>query len=99
VAAPPQGGPAFTIDQRVGYRKERSAQDGKLQIRFAQRPDGSRPDDELLAPVRGHQPHVKWADREKAWQAQTAAGADALDDADQQLAEIGRQRTGGGPHR
>jgi hypothetical protein len=94
VAAPPQRGLAPTVDNRVGFRKEVS-DDGKLQIRFAQRPDGSRPDDELLEPVRGKQPHVKWSDREKAWQAQTAEGADALDDADTKLAEIGRQRTRG----
>jgi hypothetical protein len=98
VAAPDKAGPAYTVDHRLGYRKEAN-EDGNLQIRFAQRPDGSRPDDELLAPVRGKQPHVKWANRTKAWEAQTPQGVEDLDAADDALAEIGRRRRDQGPSR
>jgi hypothetical protein len=94
VAAPEKAGPAYTVDHRLGYRKEETA-DGTLQIRFAQRPDGSRPDDELLAPVRGKQPDVQWANRAKAWQARTPEGVEALDAADDELAAIGRKRSEG----
>jgi hypothetical protein len=91
VAAPDKAGPAYTVDNRVGYRKEANA-DGDVQIRFAKRPDGSRPDDELLAPVRGQQPDVGWDNREKAWRARTPKGVEILDEADDQLADIGRRR-------
>lgn len=91
VAAPEQAGRAYTIDNRAGYRKEASA-DGNLQIRFAKRPDGSRPDDELLAEVRGKQPDVKWENREQSWQAKTPKGVSILDDADDKLGDIGRRR-------
>ena len=44
MGAPAKGpGRAWTIDNRIGYRKE-DGPDGKRQIRFADRPDGSRPD-------------------------------------------------------
>ncbi len=94
VPAPPRGeGDAFTIDNRAGYRKEDSPDGRRRQIRFADRPDGSRPDDELLEPVRAQKPVVSWANKEKAWQARrNADGYEALDGADQQLADIGRKR-------
>ena len=75
--APPQGsiqapekgpGDSYTIDNRLGYRKEASADGRKRQIRFAARLDGQRPDDEILAPVRDQKPAVSWASKEKAWQ-------------------------------
>jgi hypothetical protein len=95
VAAPEQAGSAYTVDNRLGYRKEDAA-DGKRQLRFAARPDGSRPDDEVLAPVRGKKPAVGWSAQAKAWQAKkNAAGFAALDDADQELRDIGRQRSEG----
>jgi hypothetical protein len=93
VAAPERAGSAYTVDNRLGYRKEDTA-DGKRQLRFAARPDGSRPDDELLAPVRGKKHAVGWSARAKAWQAQkNAAGFAALDEADQELRDIGRHRS------
>ncbi len=94
VQAPPRGEhDAMTIDNRVGYRKELSPDGKKRQIRFSDREGGARPDDELLAPVREQKPEVRWASRDKAWQARkTAEGNEALDSADQKLAEIGRKR-------
>jgi hypothetical protein len=95
VAAPERAGSAYTVDNRLGYRKE-DAPDGKRQLRFAARPDGSRPDDELLAPVRKKKHAVGWSARAKAWQAQkNAAGFAALDEADQELRDIGRHRSEG----
>ena len=94
VPAPGRGRCAWTIDNRVGYRKEDSPDGRKRQIRFADRPDGQRPDDELLGPVRQEKPAVSYAAKEKAWQARkTPDGLEALDTADQKLAEIGRKRT------
>jgi hypothetical protein len=99
VQAPPKGErDAYTIDNRLGYRKEDTGDDRRRQIRFADRPDGKKPDDEMLAPVREKKPDVRWRDR--AWQARKVPeGFNALDDADQELAEIGRKRTGGSPQR
>lgn len=95
VQAPPKGeGRPHTIDNRLGYRKEDSLDGRRRQIRFADRAGGQRPDDEILAPVRGKKPHVAWSSREKAWQAaKTPEGLQAIDSADQELAEIGRRRT------
>jgi hypothetical protein len=94
VEAPAKQGHAYTIDNRVGYRKEDNA-DGKRQIRFADREGGRRPDDELLEPVRGKKPHVSWTANEKAWQARrNQDGLAALDNADQELRDLGRKRTG-----
>jgi hypothetical protein len=96
VQAPPKEGDAFTIDNRVGYRKEDSPDGRKRQIRFADREGGQRPDDELLAPVREQKPAVGWASREHAWQARkNPEGLEAIDSADQELREIGRKRTQG----
>ena len=96
IPAPPKGeGRSWTIDNRLGYRKEESADGRRRQIRFADR-DGGRPDDETLAPVRDKKPAVSWAPKEKAWQARKdQEGLEAIDLADQQLAELGRKRTGG----
>jgi hypothetical protein len=95
IAAPPKGeGRAWTIDNRLGYRKEDSADGRKRQIRFADR-EGGRPDDETLAPVRGKKPAVGWNPKEKSWQARkNQEGLEAIDFADQELAELGRKRTG-----
>jgi hypothetical protein len=88
---------AVTIDNRVGYRKELSSDGKKRQIRFTDREGGARPDDELLAPVREGKPEVRWASKEKAWQSRkTPEGLEAIDSADQKLAEIGRKRRDGG---
>lgn len=102
VQAPPRGEyDAMTIDNRVGYRKERSADGKRNQIRFTDREGGGRPDDELLAPVREQKPEVGWSGKERSWQARnTPEGREAIDTADQKLAEIGRKRRdGGGPQR
>src|SRR5262249_23853497 len=69
VAAPAKEGPADVVDNRLGSRREISTDTGNVQIRFSKRPDGGRPDDELLEPVRGQQPDVKWQSREQSWQA------------------------------
>lgn len=97
IQAPPKGeGRTYTIDDRLGYRKEDSADGRKRQIRFADREGGQRPDDETLAAVREQKPEVSWSARDKAWQARkTPEGLQALDAADQKLAELGRKRTGG----
>jgi hypothetical protein len=97
VEAPPKGkGASYTIDNRLGYRKEDSPDGRKRQIRFADRAGGQRPDDEMLAPVREQRPAVSWSSKDKAWQARkNADGFEALDSADQKLAELGRKRTGG----
>lgn len=97
VDAPPKGeGRAYTIDNNLGYRKEDSHDGKRRQIRFADRPDGQKPDDDMLAPVREQKPAVSWSAREKAWQARkNPDDLEALDSADQKLAEIGRKRTGG----
>ncbi|MCI0459141.1 MAG: hypothetical protein L0Z62_19465 [Gemmataceae bacterium] len=99
VLAPPTGaGRAYTIDNRLGYRKEDSPDGRRRQIRFAARPDGQKPDDQMLAPVRAKKADVSWRDR--AWQARkTPEGFDALDMADQELADLGRLRTGGSRER
>lgn len=94
VQAPERAGAAYTIDNILGYRKEDSLDGKRRQIRFAQRPDGERPDDEILAPVRQKKPAVAWAAKEKAWQARkNAEGLEAIDSADQELAEIGRKKS------
>lgn len=95
VQAPPKGeGRSYTIDNRLGYRKEDSPDGRRRQIRFADREGGQRPDDEILATVREAKPDVSWSSREKAWQARkTPEGLEALDSADQKLAEVGRRRT------
>src|SRR6516164_6031890 len=67
VQAPEKRGPAYTIDNRVGYRKEDTEDGHSRQIRFADRVGGQRPDDELLAPVREEKPMVRFSPREKAW--------------------------------
>jgi hypothetical protein len=95
VMAPEKLGRASTVDNRIGYRKEISTETGNEQIRFNTRPDGSRPDDELLATVRGKKPDVKYQAREQSWQARTQKGVDAIDDADAELADIGRRRSQG----
>jgi hypothetical protein len=97
IAAPPQGeGRAYTIDNRLGYRKEDSPDGKRRQIRFAAREGGQRPDDETLAAVRDQKPEVAWTAKETAWQARkTVDGLEAIDSADQKLAELGRKRTGG----
>jgi hypothetical protein len=96
ITAPPKGHKAaITIDNRLGYRKEDSADGKRRQIRFADRESaaGSRPDDETLAPVREEKPHVSWTGKEKSWQARkTPEGLEAIDSADQKLAELGRKR-------
>ena len=96
VQAPEKGpGDSYTIDNRIGYRKEVSPDGRKRQIRFADRPGGQRPDDEILAPVRDQKPAVSWNAKEKAWQARkTPDGLEAIDGADQKLAELGRKREG-----
>lgn len=96
VQAPAKRGPAYTIDNRVGYRKEDTEDGHSRQIRFADRVGGGRPDDELLAPVRDEKPMVRFSPREKAWgENKTPDTLEALDRADQTLAEIGRKRKGG----
>ena len=92
VQAPAKGeGRAYTIDNRLGYRKEDSPDGRRRQIRFT-----DRPDDEVLVPVREKKPEVSWSAKEKAWQSRkTPESLEALDYADQELAEIGRKRTGG----
>jgi hypothetical protein len=96
VQAPEKGkGRTYTIDNRLGYRKEDSPDGKRRQIRFAERPDGERPDDEILAPVREQKPDVSWTSKDKAWQARVnAEGLEAIDSTDQKLAEVGRKRTG-----
>jgi hypothetical protein len=77
------------------HSKERTYSRRK-QIRFADRQGSQRPDDEILVPVRGKKPHQSWSSREKAWQAaKTLEGLQSINEADQELAEIGRRRTGG----
>lgn len=95
IQAPPKGeGRSWTIDNRVGYRKEDIPGTKKRQIRFAKRPDGSRPDDELLEPVREGKPVTRW--NGQGWEARiNEEGLGALDAADQKLADIGFQRTEG----
>jgi hypothetical protein len=96
VPAPEKRGPAYTIDNRVGYRKEDTEDGHSRQIRFADRVGGQRPDDELLAPVRDEKPMVRFSPREKAWgENKTPDTLEALDRADQTLAEIGRKRARG----
>jgi hypothetical protein len=96
VQAPEKRGHAYTIDNRVGYRKEDTEDGHSRQIRFADRVGGQRPDDELLAPVRDEKPMVRFSPREKAWgENKTPDTLEALDRADQTLAEIGRKRKGG----
>jgi hypothetical protein len=96
VQAPPKGeGRAYTIDNRVGYRKEDTPDGRKRQIRFAEREGGVRPDDELLEPVRKQKPNISWASQEKSWKARkNPDGLEAIDSADQELREIGRNRAG-----
>jgi hypothetical protein len=96
VPAPEKRGPAYTIDNRVGYRKEDTEDGHSRQIRFADRVGGQRPDDELLAPVRDEKPMVRFSPREKAWgENKTPDTLEALDRADHSLAEIGRKRARG----
>ena len=96
VQAPEKRGPAYTIDNRVGYRKEDTEDGHSRQIRFADRVGGQRPDDELLASVRDEKPMVRFSPREKAWgENKTPDTLEALDRADQTLAEIGRKRARG----
>ena len=96
VLAPEKRGPAYTIDNRVGYRKEDTEDGHSRQIRFTDRLGGQRPDDELLAPVRDEKPMVRFSPREKAWgENKTPDTLEALDRADQTLAEIGRKRARG----
>jgi hypothetical protein len=81
---------------RLPYRKEDTEDGHSRQIRFADRVGGDRPDDELLAPVRDEKPMVRFSPREKAWgENKTPDTLEALDRADQTLAEIGRKRKGG----
>jgi hypothetical protein len=94
IAAPPKGqGPSYTIDHIAGYRKEDvTTADGRRrrQIRFAERPD-----DEMLEPVRKRKPAIKWDAPAKGWQARVnEEGLEAIDSADQELAETARKRTG-----
>jgi hypothetical protein len=96
VPAPEKRGPAYTIDNRVGYRKEDTEDGHSRQIRFGDRVGGQRPDDELLAPVREEKPMVRFSPREKAWgENKTPDTLEALDRADHTLAEIGRKRRTG----
>jgi hypothetical protein len=97
VQAPEAGeGRAYTIDNRLGYRKEDSPDGKRRQIRFADREGGERPDDAMLGPVRNEKPMVSYTTKAKAWQARkTPDGFEALDRADQELADLGRTRTGG----
>ncbi len=98
IPAPPPGGRSWTTDNALGYRVEDiDTPEGKRrQIRFADREGGQRPDDETLEPVRKRKPIVKYRSQDKGWQArQNAEGFQALAEADQELAEIGRKRTGG----
>lgn len=96
VAVPPKGeGRSWTIDDRLGYRKEDSPDRKRRQIRFAGREGGEKPDDGILDIVRERKPHLKWSSMEKAGQGRNSPdGLGAIYSADQKSAELGRKRTG-----
>jgi hypothetical protein len=103
VQAPEKRGRAYTIDNRLGYRKEDTEDGLSRQIRFADRVGGGKPDDELLAVVREEKPMVRYSPAERAWGNDKMPDTlEALDRADMKLRDIGRKRAGqdtGGPER
>jgi hypothetical protein len=103
VQAPEKRGRAYTIDNRLGYRKEDTEDGLSRQIRFADRVGGGKPDDEMLAPIRQEKPMVRYSPAEKAWgENKTPDTLEAIDRADMKLRDIGRKRNGrdtGGPER
>ena len=96
VQAPEKQGPAYTIDNRLGYRVEDTPRGKRRQIRFADRADGRPLDDDLLDALHDNRPAVGWAATEPAWQVRpTPDGLHAIEKIDEVLAKIGRKRTRG----